>query len=143
MRELFRRRRTLNWFSDENIKESDAGPLGVSTRANRIKRPFERHERFYLEDGNVIFLVRYSHMFSAPKGPSSSSKPYLKVEKTLFKIHRYFLQRDSPIFQDMFALPPPSDSDGGAEGMSDERPIQLEGTLSLDFERFLTIFYSQ
>ncbi|KAF9816789.1 hypothetical protein IEO21_03869 [Rhodonia placenta] len=76
-----------------------------------------RHERFYIPDGNVVFLV----------------------EGTLFKVHRYFFIHGSNVFQGMFSMPSPAGED--SEGMSDERPIFLEGISSLDFARFLTMFY--
>ncbi|KAH9833508.1 uncharacterized protein C8Q71DRAFT_187788 [Rhodofomes roseus] len=71
-----------------------------------------KHDRFYFDDGNVIFLV----------------------EETLFNIHRYFLKRDSPVFQDMFSM----HSD---EGRSDDSPILLEGTKSVDFACLLACLY--
>ncbi|EPS96611.1 hypothetical protein FOMPIDRAFT_1099659, partial [Fomitopsis schrenkii] len=77
---------------------------------------FGRHERFYFDDGNVIFLV----------------------EDTLFNVHRYFLKRESPVFRDMFALTPDADA---PEGSSDEHPIVLEGTKSLDFACLLACLY--
>ncbi|TFY61350.1 hypothetical protein EVJ58_g4557 [Rhodofomes roseus] len=71
-----------------------------------------KHDRFYFDDGNVIFLV----------------------EETLFNIHRYLLKRDSPVFQDMFSM----HSD---EGRSDDSPILIEGTKSTDFACFLACLY--
>jgi len=76
-----------------------------------------RHERFYLSDGNVVFLV----------------------ENTLFKVHKYFFLHGSKVFEDMFSMPSPAGED--FEGNSEERPIYLEGTSSIDFARFLTISY--
>ncbi|TFY61348.1 hypothetical protein EVJ58_g4559 [Rhodofomes roseus] len=64
--------------------------------------PRNRHERFYLPDGNVIF-------------------------------------QGSKVFEDMFSLPSPPGED--YEGGSDDQPIYLEGTSSLDLARFLTVFY--
>ncbi|PCH35735.1 hypothetical protein WOLCODRAFT_107761 [Wolfiporia cocos MD-104 SS10] len=76
-----------------------------------------RHERFYLSDGNVVFLV----------------------EDTLFRVHRYFFLHGSKVFEDMFSMPSPQGED--FEGNSDHRPIYLEGTSCIDFARFLSIFY--
>ncbi|KAH9927823.1 uncharacterized protein B0H18DRAFT_1002395 [Fomitopsis serialis] len=74
----------------------------------------QHHERYYFDDGNVIFLA----------------------ENTLFSVHRYFLQRDSPIFQAMFSRPSSS-----GEGKSDDNPIVLEGTKSADLSCFLSCLY--
>ena len=59
-----------------------------------------------------------------------------QVEDTLFNVHRYFLKRESPVFQGMFSLSPDS-----PEGSSDEHPITLQGTKSLDFECLLACLY--
>ena len=59
-----------------------------------------------------------------------------QVEDTLFNVHRYFLKRESPVFRDMFTLTPDA-----PEGSSDEHPIVLEGTKSLEFACLLACFY--
>jgi len=79
----------------------------------------ERHERFYFSDGNVTFLVG----------------------KTLFKVHRYFFQRDSDIFREMFNLTPPPGQE--QEGGSDETPIKLAGQNRQNFECFLALLYPE
>ncbi|KAH9915884.1 uncharacterized protein B0H18DRAFT_1039567 [Fomitopsis serialis] len=71
-----------------------------------------RHDQFYFDDGNIIFLV----------------------EDKVFKVHRYFLVRESPVFRDMFSM----ESD---EGQSDDKPVLLEGTNSLGFASLLACFY--
>ncbi|KAJ3538684.1 hypothetical protein NMY22_g5068 [Coprinellus aureogranulatus] len=76
-----------------------------------------RHPRFFFQDGNVIFLV----------------------EETLFKIHRFFFQRDSAIFSSMFSLPIPKNE--RPEGEAEDKPIILHGIKSVDFERFMSILY--
>ncbi|PPQ99775.1 hypothetical protein CVT24_009677 [Panaeolus cyanescens] len=76
-----------------------------------------RHPRFYFPDGNVIF----------------------QIENTLFRVHRYFFQRDSPVFEGMFSLPPPLGEI--PEGESEDRPIHLTGVSAKDFEKFLSILY--
>ncbi|KAJ4471528.1 hypothetical protein J3R30DRAFT_1090883 [Lentinula aciculospora] len=78
---------------------------------------FQKHPRFYFSDGNVVF----------------------RVEDTLYRIHRYFFQRDSPIFETMFSLPPPIDA--RPEGEEEDRPIQLEGIECRDFDRLLSVMY--
>ena len=91
----------------------------------------KRHSRFYFADGNIILLVRAIAL--AIEWYSS----FPQVDGVLYNIHRYFLHRDSPVFRDLFSLP-----DGGCgEGSTDNDPIHLEGTLSIDMERFLSILY--
>ncbi|KAH9927820.1 uncharacterized protein B0H18DRAFT_274144 [Fomitopsis serialis] len=73
-----------------------------------------RHERYYFDDGSLIFLA----------------------EDTLFNVHRYYFQRDSPVFQAMF-----SQSSSSGEGKSDDNPIVLEGMKSADLSCFLSCIY--
>lgn len=77
-----------------------------------------RHEKYYIDSGDVVF----------------------QVESTLFRVHRYFFVRESPVFRDMLALPAPILSD--IEGTSDERPIHLPQISRTEFENFLWVFYN-
>ncbi|KAJ7099364.1 hypothetical protein B0H15DRAFT_771074, partial [Mycena belliarum] len=61
------------------------------------------------------------------------------VERTLYRVHRYFFERDSAIFASMFSLPSPAGE--RPEGEVVENPIVLEGVPALDFDRFLSILY--
>lgn len=75
----------------------------------------------------------------------------LKVEDTFFKIHRYFFERDSPLFSAMFSLPQKKSQDDEnqtgfldifkVEGQADENPIILPEIQAQDFERLLSIMY--
>ena len=79
----------------------------------------QRHERYYLDDGNIVFLV----------------------EGELFRVHRYFFLRDSPIFRDMLSIPVPASS-SSPEGTSDDNPIVLDQVESKDFEHLLWMYYN-
>nr|GAT51539.1 predicted protein [Mycena chlorophos] len=81
---------------------------------NNQDRP---HPRFYFADGNVIF----------------------RVENVLYRVHRYFLERDSVVFSSMFSLPPVAGQ--RPEGETPENPIALEGVTTVDFDRFLAVLY--
>ncbi|KAN0125776.1 hypothetical protein V8E52_000983 [Russula decolorans] len=64
----------------------------------------------------------------------------VRVEDALFRIHRYFLTRDSAHFRNKLPHPPsPGDS---SKGSSDNNPLVLEDALKVDFERFLWVFYN-
>jgi len=54
-------------------------------------------------------------------------------------VHKYYLERDSEVFRDLFRVPTPPNQP--VEGKTEENPIRLEGVLSTDFERFLTVLY--
>ncbi|KAH8110455.1 hypothetical protein DFH11DRAFT_1619815 [Phellopilus nigrolimitatus] len=61
------------------------------------------------------------------------------VEGVSFTIHKYYFVRDSVVFRDLFALPPPPGQP--VEGSSKEHPIRLEGASSVDFAKFLVLHY--
>jgi hypothetical protein len=63
----------------------------------------------------------------------------VQVEGQKYKVHRYFLTRESEFFADLFSLPPPGDS-ASVEG-SDEHPISVPGTSTKEFENLLRFFY--
>jgi hypothetical protein len=62
------------------------------------------------------------------------------VERTLFRIHRFFFIRDSSWFQDKLPYPQPSGDTG--EGSSDKNPLVLKDVSKIDFERLLWVFYN-
>ncbi|KIJ63372.1 hypothetical protein HYDPIDRAFT_29621 [Hydnomerulius pinastri MD-312] len=61
------------------------------------------------------------------------------VEDCLFKVPRGPFETQSPVFKDMFLLPVGDQSE--AEGLSDARPIRLEGVNQEDFEHFLKFLF--
>jgi BTB/POZ domain len=66
----------------------------------------------------------------------------VQVENVLFRLSRARLESLSPVFRDMFTVPPPTRNDKkGQEGTSDANPIVLEGYKSVDFERLIALVY--
>ncbi|TCD69421.1 hypothetical protein EIP91_007768 [Steccherinum ochraceum] len=77
-----------------------------------------RHPHYYLTGGDVHFLV----------------------ENYLFRVHRYFFERESSYFREKLAIPAvPGQT---ARGSSDANPFPLEDVQAIDFSRFLWIFYN-
>ncbi|KAH8996800.1 hypothetical protein EDB92DRAFT_2035912 [Lactarius akahatsu] len=74
-----------------------------------------RHGVYFLHDGNII----------------------IRVEDSVFRIHRYFLTRESQHFRSLFNVPyrdPP--------GTSEANPVVLDDVTSEAFADFLWIFYN-
>ncbi|KAF7358564.1 BTB domain-containing protein [Mycena sanguinolenta] len=69
--------------------------------------------------------------------PSGDS--IIRVENTLFKIHKFPLVHNSAVFASMFELP---SGDGNPEGLSDELPIVLEGETAEDFRAVVKYIYA-
>jgi hypothetical protein len=67
------------------------------------------------------------------------SQIVLKVEEKIYKIHRYFLIRESEFFEDLFSLPQ-GDSET-VEGRDDEHPICVPDTPIKEFDNLLRFFY--
>ncbi|KAI5122320.1 hypothetical protein M0805_002487 [Coniferiporia weirii] len=72
-----------------------------------------RHDEYYIPDGDV--------------------------ENTLFRVHQYFLVRESPAFRDLLYLSP---SGYRSLGASDENPIHLPQVTAIEFAHFLWVFYN-
>ncbi|KAI0057836.1 hypothetical protein BV25DRAFT_1830754 [Artomyces pyxidatus] len=84
-----------------------------------VEDPIVRHAKFYIDDdATVVFCLG----------------------KTLYKVHRYFLIRESHFFRDMFSLPP-TDEHAHIEGMDDVHAIVLTGVTNFEFESILDFFY--
>ncbi|KAJ6466635.1 hypothetical protein DFH09DRAFT_1009565 [Mycena vulgaris] len=62
----------------------------------------------------------------------------IRVEDTLFKIHKIHLIHHSPVFASMFALP----QVGEAEGLSDDLPVVLQGDTASEFRACLKYIYA-
>ncbi|KAJ6474855.1 hypothetical protein C8R45DRAFT_1010751 [Mycena sanguinolenta] len=69
--------------------------------------------------------------------PSGDS--IIRVENTLFKIHKFVFVHHSPVFATMFDLPV---GIGSPEGLSDDLPIVLEGENAGDFRLILKYIYA-
>ncbi|KAA1474545.1 hypothetical protein DENSPDRAFT_335012 [Dentipellis sp. KUC8613] len=93
-------------------KENGTQCLVASSQAPR------RHEKYYIEDRLSIF----------------------SVESCLFKVHRYYLILESPVFKDMFMCLPEA---GMLEGESDLDPIILPDTTRNEFEALLDFLYNR
>jgi len=80
-----------------------------------VTRVPSQHKDFYLDDGNVVFLV----------------------ENTYFKVHQFFFQRDSQFFRNIF-------QDHSLTGVNTpDDLLTLTDITSLDFERFLGVLYPE
>ncbi|KAL4250563.1 hypothetical protein ABKN59_002257 [Abortiporus biennis] len=84
---------------------------------------WKRDKKFYFADGDCI----------------------IRVNQTLFKVHRFILARDGSAFQDMFALPEGNMNVGMTtmrEGCGDENPIVVYGDKESEWRVLLSILYA-
>ncbi|KAL0579426.1 hypothetical protein V5O48_002597 [Marasmius crinis-equi] len=81
--------------------------------------PVEHDADFYIPEGNTV----------------------IKVENTLFKVHRYILSRDGSAFEGMFSLDHIR-SGTANEGDSDNNPIILHGDTPEEFRALLWSLYA-
>ncbi|THH08473.1 hypothetical protein EW145_g2676, partial [Phellinidium pouzarii] len=65
------------------------------------------------------------------------SMTIILVEDTLFKVPRRPFEEQSDIFRSMFTLP--LENNGQFDGISDEKPLRLEGVKKDDFRAFLQV----
>ncbi|KAJ7097045.1 hypothetical protein B0H15DRAFT_773521 [Mycena belliarum] len=118
--------RTTPWRRqrEEDAEDAEDGParsrprLEDATLVEDDVDPLVRDGDYYRADGDCI----------------------LRVEDTLFKIHRHLLCRGSSAFEGLFALP--SDADALLEGKDDALPITLYGDKVSEIRAFLGYAYS-
>ncbi|KAI8994180.1 hypothetical protein BD414DRAFT_481654 [Trametes punicea] len=65
----------------------------------------------------------------------------IRVEDTLFRVHRYLLGRDNSAFQHMFSMPTEAIPLQNMEGYSDENPINIYGESAERFRALLSVLY--
>jgi hypothetical protein len=86
------------------------------------------------EDGVTFLRVRNNTTLD-----EASMLTIIKVENTLYRVHRGVLIQKSPIFRDMFALP--SAENQQPEGTHQDNPIFLEQVTSEEFDDLLQWIY--
>jgi len=112
-----------SFHSDQTESDSCLGSdlEHATVHATQEHTSVAHHARFYMEDEMVIFRVTESDEGGR-----------------LFKVHQYFLKRDSEVFRDMFACPP---ENAGEEGRSEETAISLPGVTVRELECLLAFLY--
>ncbi|KAJ7840396.1 hypothetical protein B0H14DRAFT_3696414 [Mycena olivaceomarginata] len=70
----------------------------------------------------------------------STGDSVIRIENTLFKVHKLFLTYNSAVFATLFDLPGET---GRVEGLSDDLPIVLEGETSENFRIILKYVYAR
>src|SRR5713101_4628047 len=108
---------------------------GATAKTNSSTNNPPHHSQYYITSADLIVHVRVfpieCHVVASSEAKSQ------QVEDTLFRIHRYFLMRESAYFRSQLPHPPsPGDT---FKGSSDNNPLVLEDTLKVDFERFLWV----
>ncbi|KAI0784840.1 hypothetical protein C8Q75DRAFT_372180 [Abortiporus biennis] len=93
-------------------------PPGVTKKSKKSKQ-IRQSPEFYFDDEMTIF----------------------RAEHTLFKVHRYYLTRESDFFNDMFSLPPGEGKT--VEGTTDETAIFLPDVTSRQMTLLLKYFYNR
>ncbi|CAK5277909.1 unnamed protein product [Mycena citricolor] len=88
-----------------------------SEHGSAVVSPGERDPDFYLSSGDCV----------------------LRVQNTLFRVHRFLLERDSCVFAAVFDLP---QGQLDVEGATDAKPIRLEGDEVEDFRALLKYMYA-
>ena len=100
--------------------------------AIEYKRPF------YFEDSQVVLqasqtITAFPFFIYLPS--------HTQVDGETYKIHRYFLTRESQFFSDLFSLPQPQPGDSASVEGSDNNPIKVPETPTNEFENLLRFFY--
>ncbi|KAI0827713.1 hypothetical protein BC628DRAFT_1418325 [Trametes gibbosa] len=79
-----------------------------------------RHPKYYLNGGDL----------------------YIQVENYVYRVHRYFFERESAWYRENLAAETPLDQAPSSNGTSEANPFVLHGVLPEDFSKFLWVFYN-
>ncbi|KAG0703784.1 hypothetical protein DFH29DRAFT_849905 [Suillus ampliporus] len=101
--------------SSFSVTASESGHSRVMV-SEESKDPV-RDDTYYMTDGSCV----------------------LRVQNTLFNVHRTILSKDQSFFGCMFTLP---QGESKEEGMSDDQPIVLHGDTVEEFRHFLWALYA-
>ncbi|KAI0071178.1 hypothetical protein K474DRAFT_1607332 [Panus rudis PR-1116 ss-1] len=93
---------------------ASTSPSAEGTAVEKVKR----HPTYYLQGGDIHFLV----------------------ENYIFRVHRYFFERESAVFREKLAIPAAAGQP--AKGSSDANPYPLDDVRANDFSKFLWVFYN-
>lgn len=96
-----------------------------------------------MEEALDVLAGRWKRDFTREFATAYSYFPQLdidaeQVEDCLFKIHRYFLIRESSVLNTMLTI---TSGQEPAEGGSEDNPIRMHGDLCVDWERLLAVMY--
>jgi BTB/POZ domain len=127
--------------SEESLFFCASDPDPVVKLKNQIRpSTFSRipPSPFYFEDSQVVLQASRVIIPLSPLNIVTCF--YIQVENQKYKIHRYFLVRESEFFKDLFNLPQPEGTTG-VEGSDDEHPLVLPETTIVELENLLRFFY--
>lgn len=105
------------------LSPNGAGSNGLNGHSptdtpNSAVAKVQRHPVYYLNSGDIHFLV----------------------ENYLFRVHRYFFERESAVFREKLGIPAPAGQ--SPKGSTDTNPYPLEDVRADDFSQFLWVFYN-
>lgn len=102
----------------------------------------QHHEIFYFEDGNIHFRVRDVLDFSHSALHDLKLKSVSQVADRVYKVHRYFLIRESLFFEEMFAWLQTQAADSVyPQGQSDATAVPLDDVSQVEMDSLLTYLY--
>src|SRR6266403_1795377 len=95
-------------FLNAGPSRYDSTPmLREFTPGAEVLPKLQRARPYYFEDSQIVLQASHSNtMFPSALQPSF----YSQVDGEKYKIHRYFLTRESEFFRDLFSLPQPGES---------------------------------
>jgi len=99
---------------------------------NQEFKQLRRHSHFYLNGGDLHFLVSSQH------GDRFVVYKIRQLDNQLFRVHRFFFERESRKFRDAFLVPT---SERFRKGDTESTAIILDVAVQ-DFEKLLGVFYN-
>ena len=106
----------------------------MSPSADPLKS-LTKHEKYYINGADLSFLVSFSFKYIY-----FLLKYSIQVENVLFRVHRYFFERESGYFVKQLATPASPGKE--PKGTQDTSAIPLDNVTVEEFAIFLWVFYN-
>lgn len=98
-------------------------------------KELQRHATFYIQGADLTFVVSHQSTINTLAGIDRS---FIKSGNILFRVHRYFFDRESRVFREQVL---PASEATSKEGYTDATAISIDVPAD-DFARLLGIFYN-
>lgn len=98
-------------------------------------KQIQRHRSFYIAGADLTVLVRHHLPIIIL---AEADLCFIKSGNTLFRVHRYFFERESRVFREQFLLASEATSN---TGYTDSTAIAIDASAE-DFAKLLGLFYN-
>jgi hypothetical protein len=111
--------------------------MSTPSSPSSLTVPITRHKRYYIHEADVTIRVHCIYIESLL---TLTIACHAQVENYMFRVHRYFLERESAYFR--LRLDKSTHPERDPPGSSESNPLVLDEATSDGFACFLWVFYN-